>query len=161
MQERVPQRRLAIAALERAARAAAVRRSAAIGARDSSRRARTRAGGTDPTESRSPLRAARGTIRNSSGVIVSRMSSCATSTFRIVRIRFSVCCARCDSSASSSAHDAIELVQQLLEPQLVDLVNDDEEHLVVLGPLGARLLQREQLVDLRGSCRRWRRGRRR
>ena len=48
------------------------------------------------------------------------------------------------SSWSSSAHHAIELVQQLLEPQLVDLVNDDEEHLVVLGPVGTRLLQRQR-----------------
>src|SRR6185295_11463062 len=41
---------------------------------------------------------------------------------------------------------AIELVEQLLEPQLVDLVNDDEQHLVVL--VRARLLQGEKLVDL-------------
>ena len=47
--------------------------------------------------------------------------------------------------------DAIELVQQLLEPELVDLVDDDEEQLVVLRPLRARLLQRQQLVDLSGS----------
>ena len=40
----------------------------------------------------------------------------------------------------------IELVQQLLEPQLVDLVNDDEEELVVFGPGGARLLQGEEIV---------------
>ena len=63
-------------------------------------------------------------------------------------MRFSVCCARCDSSPSSSCADAIELVQQLLEPELVDLVNDDEQHLVVLGPVRARLLQRQELVDL-------------
>src|SRR4051812_48942021 len=36
--------------------------------------------------------------------------------------------------------DPIELVQQLLEPQLVDLMNDDEEQLVVLGTFGTRLL---------------------
>ncbi len=41
----------------------------------------------------------------------------------------------------------IELVQHLLEPQLVDLVNDDEEHLVMFGSLRPRALQREQLVD--------------
>ena len=38
-----------------------------------------------------------------------------------------------------------ELVQQLLEPQLVDLVDDDEQHLVVLGRPG--LLRREHLVQ--------------
>jgi hypothetical protein len=43
--------------------------------------------------------------------------------------------------------DEIDLVQQLLEPQLVDLVNDDEEQLVVFGSIGSRPLQREQLVD--------------
>ena len=63
-------------------------------------------------------------------------------------MRLSVCCARCGSSPRSSARDAIELVQQLLEPQLVDLVDDDEEQLVVFGTLGTRLLQREELVEL-------------
>ena len=38
-----------------------------------------------------------------------------------------------------------QLMQQLLEPQLVDLVDDDEQHLVVLGRPG--LLSREQLVQ--------------
>jgi diguanylate cyclase (GGDEF)-like protein len=38
-----------------------------------------------------------------------------------------------------------QLVQQLLEPQLVDLVDDDEQHLVVLGRPG--LLRREQPVE--------------
>ncbi len=38
-----------------------------------------------------------------------------------------------------------QLVQQLLEPQLVDLVGDDEQHLVVLGRPG--LLGREQLIQ--------------
>ena len=41
----------------------------------------------------------------------------------------------------------IDFVEHLLEPQLVDLVNDDEEHLVVLGPLGARPLKGEQFID--------------
>ena len=42
---------------------------------------------------------------------------------------------------------AIDFVQHLLEPQLVDLVNDDEEHLVMFGAFRARPLQLEQLVD--------------
>ena len=44
-------------------------------------------------------------------------------------------------------HYVIHFVKHLLEPQLVDLVNNDEEHLVVLGPLGPRSLEREQFVD--------------
>ena len=39
-------------------------------------------------------------------------------------------------------------MQHLLEPQLVHLVDDDEEQLVVLGPGRAGTLQREQLVDV-------------
>jgi len=38
-----------------------------------------------------------------------------------------------------------QLVQQLLEPQLVDLVDDDEQHLVVLTRPG--LLRRQQLIE--------------
>jgi len=38
-------------------------------------------------------------------------------------------------------------VEHLLEPQLVDLVDDDEQVLVMLGPVLARLLERQQLVD--------------
>jgi hypothetical protein len=49
--------------------------------------------------------------------------------------------------AAQQRRDAIELVQQLLEPQLIDLVDDDEEQLVMLGSLGTRLLQREELVE--------------
>jgi hypothetical protein len=39
-------------------------------------------------------------------------------------------------------------VQQHLEPQLVDLVDDDEEQLVVLGAARQRLLAGEELVDM-------------
>jgi hypothetical protein len=45
-------------------------------------------------------------------------------------------------------HDAIELVQQFLEPELVDLVDDDEQRLVVFWSRGARLLQRQEIVEL-------------
>ena len=50
--------------------------------------------------------------------------------------------------AAQQLLDTIELVQQLLEPQLVDLMDDDEQQLVVLGTVGPRLLQREELVQL-------------
>jgi len=44
--------------------------------------------------------------------------------------------------------DLLKLVEQLLEPQLVRLMNDDEEHLVVLGRSRARPLQCEQLLQI-------------
>src|SRR4029453_11802625 len=109
------------------------------------------------------------------------MSSCAARTLRMVRMRLSVCCARCVSSAVSSWRTrssscssslnhssytwwmtikrssscsgplervlramrvvggeqlthAVELMQQLLEPQFVHLVDDDKEELVVFRP---------------------------
>ena len=70
-------------------------------------------------------------------------------------MRFSVCCDAMRVVRFEQLDDAIELVQQLLEPELVHLVDDDEQHLVVLGPRRARLLQRQQLVDLEiaGVCR--------
>src|SRR5262249_12457676 len=37
--------------------------------------------------------------------------------------------------------DAVELVQNLLEPQLVGLVHDDEKHFIVRGPAVARALR--------------------
>jgi hypothetical protein len=40
-----------------------------------------------------------------------------------------------------------DLVQHLAKPELVDLVNDDEEQLVVVRRVALRVLQREQLVD--------------
>src|SRR4029450_13321793 len=42
----------------------------------------------------------------------------------------------------------LELMQQLLEPQLVGLMDDDEQHLVVLGRGGARLLESQQLLKI-------------
>ncbi len=44
--------------------------------------------------------------------------------------------------------DLLKLVEQLLEPKLVRLMNDDEEHLVVLGRGGARSLKREQFFQV-------------
>ena len=46
------------------------------------------------------------------------------------------------------AADLLQFVQQQLEPQLVGLVDDDEEHLVVFRRLGPRLLQCQQLVEV-------------
>ena len=46
------------------------------------------------------------------------------------------------------ALQAAHLVEDLLEPELVDLVDDDEEHLVVFRAVAQRPLQRQQLVDL-------------
>ena len=43
--------------------------------------------------------------------------------------------------------DRVELVQDLLEPELVDLVDDDEEELVVVRRIGLRVLQAEQIVE--------------
>ena len=42
----------------------------------------------------------------------------------------------------------LELVQHLLEPELVDLVDDDEQKLVVLGTVRERLLEFQELVEL-------------
>ena len=42
---------------------------------------------------------------------------------------------------------AIELVEQLLEPELVHLMDDDEQQFVVFRSVRARLLQREEVVD--------------
>jgi hypothetical protein len=41
----------------------------------------------------------------------------------------------------------VQLVQQLLEPQLVDLMDHDEQQLVVMRRIAQPLLQREQLGD--------------
>ena len=71
--------------------------------------------------------------------------------FRIVRMRLRVCCERGRVAVFELAREVIELVEDLFEPQLVDLVNDDEQELVVLrrtGTLAVVLLQREQLVEL-------------
>ena len=44
--------------------------------------------------------------------------------------------------------DRLQLEQQLLEPELVRLVDDDEQQLVVHGRVGPELLQRQELGDL-------------
>ena len=51
-------------------------------------------------------------------------------------------------AAAEMAHRRFDLVQHLLEPQLVDLMDDDEEQLVVVRRVALRNLQREQLVDV-------------
>ena len=42
----------------------------------------------------------------------------------------------------------LKLMQQLFEPQLVCLMNDDKQHLVVLGRRGARVLESQQLLQI-------------
>ncbi len=94
---------------------------------------------------------------NDIGVMVSRMSTCATIGSEdgqhplqgVADLRGQV---RLLAVAVEEPAEVVELVQHLLEPQLVDLVDDDEEVLVVLGvgPVlaGARHLQLEELFDL-------------
>ena len=50
--------------------------------------------------------------------------------------------------ASEQGFQVVELVEHLLEPQLVDLMDDDEQRLVVLGAVGQWALERQQLVEL-------------
>ena len=72
-------------------------------------------------------------------------------------MRLSVCRARAPSFRASSSLEVVQLVQDLLEPELVHLMDHDEEHLVVLRPLRQGALEREQLVDLQvfGVGRAW------
>ncbi len=49
--------------------------------------------------------------------------------------------------AVEGGHRCVEFVEHLFEPKLVHLMDDDEEHLVVVGRAGERLLEGEQLVD--------------
>src|SRR5205814_5070659 len=42
----------------------------------------------------------------------------------------------------------LELVQQLLEPELVGLMDDDEQHLIVLGRRGPRFLEGKQFLQV-------------
>ena len=46
----------------------------------------------------------------------------------------------------------VQLVEKLFEPELVDLMDDDEEHLIVLRTLRDRPLTREQFVELQVGC---------
>ena len=75
------------------------------------------------------------------------MSTCATSVLKMVRTRLRVASAWCVSPSSRASTDSLDLVKDLFEPQLVDLMDDDEEHLVVLGPLGHEMLSSEELLE--------------
>src|ERR1051326_4571399 len=44
--------------------------------------------------------------------------------------------------------NAVELMQELLEPELVGLMDDDKEHLVMLCGSGTWILKREQLLQI-------------
>lgn len=50
--------------------------------------------------------------------------------------------------AIQGIHRIVDLVQELFEPEFVDLMDDDEQHLVVMCGTRERLLKIEQLVDL-------------
>jgi hypothetical protein len=43
----------------------------------------------------------------------------------------------------------LELIEQLLEPQLICLMNDDEEHLIVLRGTRTRFLKRQQILEIK------------
>jgi hypothetical protein len=56
----------------------------------------------------------------------------------------------CDAEqivAIECSHRRIELVYQLLEPKLVNLMDDDKEHLIMMARARERLLQVQQFVD--------------
>ena len=53
-----------------------------------------------------------------------------------------------------ASREAVTLVQALLEPQLVHLVDRDEQQLVVRGRVRLQPLLVEQLGQAAGSCRR-------
>jgi hypothetical protein len=42
-----------------------------------------------------------------------------------------------------------ELMQQLLEPQFIRLMNDNEEHLIVFRRTRTRFLKREQILQVK------------
>jgi hypothetical protein len=42
----------------------------------------------------------------------------------------------------------IQFVQNLLEPKLVNLVDDNKQHLIVFRTFGQRLLSRQNLIQL-------------
>ena len=51
-------------------------------------------------------------------------------------------------TALQSGLQSRKLVENLLEPELIDLMNGDEQQLIVLRSIGEWLLQRQELVDL-------------
>ena len=77
--------------------------------------------------------------------MVSSTSIWATATLRMVRIRFRVVSAWGVSPVLEPPLQVCELVEQLLEPQLVHLVDHDEQHLVVL--VRARVLRSQHVVE--------------
>ena len=85
--------------------------------------------------------------RKSWGVMVSSTASCATSTFSIASTRRSRWRAHRSRPSLIASRAVIELVQHELEPQLVDLVDRDEEQLVVRRRVGLEALLVEQLGD--------------
>ena len=114
-------------------------------------RASPRSGGTRPTGTRDAESSRSRKDRNWSGVIVSRTSTWATSVLRIFSDAVEQVERRVGVAGLERPLHRRQLVAELLEPQLVHLVDDDEQQLVVLRavrPVRALDLEREQLGDL-------------
>ena len=84
--------------------------------------------------------------RNPSGVRVSSTRSCAISNSSMRIVRCSGAIAPCGTACLELGDRVIELVEDQLEPELVGLMDDHEQHLVMRA-LGERVLQVEKLVD--------------
>ena len=163
VQERVPQRRLVqppaqalLSCVGEAPEAVDVRRGPWP-------RRGTPARGTAPTGTRSRARAAAGTPGSPAG-------SSSPARRSAGRARRSITCTRLSRWRAHHSRsrpplggpgcreqrvaDRLDLVQQLLEPQLVDLVDRDEQQLVVRRRVGLEVLGVEQLRAAGGSCRR-------
>jgi len=59
-------------------------------------------------------------------------------------------------AAGEISFDLLELMEQLLEPELVGLMDDDEQHLVVLGRSRTRPLESQEVLQIQiiGICER-------
>src|SRR5271156_6284938 len=54
---------------------------------------------------------------------------------------------RISARGAKVGNDRVQIVQQFLEPELVGLMNDDEQQFVVMYWRGDRVMKREQLRD--------------
>ena len=90
-------------------------------------------------------------FENDDGVIVSRKSGPCANEFLPdgAHAFLKVWIAPNRSPAEKSPLNFVKLMQQLLEPKLVGLMDSDKKHLVVFRRRGARLLKREQLLQIK------------